>query len=193
MVTKSQVMQIPASGPLQMSSSINSNSAGIVNSPSVKVTNAQSSHSSSPSISLSATAMSTVSLPSAAPAIPTVPEIEQQQQGMTVPSTANQSLLQSEPCNAHGLPSKRPKDQAEGNFQSPIQGYPVCRRLSYFACSIACKRGFGKCYNMSTSSRFFEEYPNLAIVGCSFWQNHTHTSSFRIEFFLDAVIVLAQI
>ena len=116
-------MQIPASGPLQMSSSISSNSAGsVVNSPSVKVTTTQSSHLSSPSISLSA-ANSTVSLPSTVPAIPTVPEIEQQQQGMTAPSTANQSLLQSEPCNAHGLPSKRPKDQAEGNFKSPIQRY----------------------------------------------------------------------
>ena len=124
MVTKSQVMQIPASGPLQMSSSISSSSAGsVVNSQSVKVTTAQSSHSSSPSISLSAAANSTVSLPSTVPAIPTVPEIEQQQQGMTAPSTANQSLLQSEPCNAHGLPSKRPKDQAEGNFKSPVQGY----------------------------------------------------------------------
>lgn len=46
------------------------------------------------------------------------PEVKKQQEGMTVYSNANKNLLMLEPCNVDGLPSKRPVDQAEGNFYS---------------------------------------------------------------------------
>jgi len=99
MVSKSQVMQIPA----------------------VPSTSNQLNSSATPQSSSSKTLMqappqlaaTTIKPPPVTPQV-TSPEIELQQQAMTTPSPFNQSLLQSEPCNIHGLPTKRPKDQAEG-------------------------------------------------------------------------------
>lgn len=105
MVSKSQVMQIPVASQAQ------DGSCGPVN----NVTTSTSRAPSAPP--LSSSSPEALASPSAPP-LPTPTEIQQQQQGMTTPSTANQSLLQSEPCNADGLPSKRLMDQAEGNVTS---------------------------------------------------------------------------
>ncbi|XP_057306768.1 poly [ADP-ribose] polymerase tankyrase-2-like [Hydractinia symbiolongicarpus] len=107
MVSKSQVMQIPVASQAQ-------DSCGPIN-------NATTSTSRSPSAPpLSSSSPKAPALP-LAPPLPTSTEIQQQQQGMTTPSTANQSLLQSEPCNADGLPSKRLMDQAEGTNPLDIE------------------------------------------------------------------------
>ena len=113
MASKSQVMQIPAKSNLAATSNKSIKD-------SQPLASSSSYHSSVTSPSSSPTPPTTnqpPAIPQSATTTVPQPELQQQEQGMTIQSNANQSLLQSEPCRSDDLPAKRLKDQAEGkNF-----------------------------------------------------------------------------
>lgn len=142
MVSKSQVIQIPAVHsnatdgssirlPSDLSTSVNipPSSASKI-SPASSVVSLRTGGSISPTPvsstspqiktqqSPSQTSSSSASGRTPKPPLSPPPEVKQQQEGMTTPSNANQILLQFEPCNVDGLPTKRLKDQAEGMMTS---------------------------------------------------------------------------